>query len=79
MGKAPQLLPSSHHGKRLSKMFIQIFTFNLIPQLLVIATYLISSAFMSVYHMAVDTIFICACKILRNELNFFPLTEGLGC
>ena len=32
-------------------------------QILVITTYLIASGFMSVYHMAVDTIFICACKL----------------
>lgn len=33
-------------------------------QILVIVTYLIASGFMSVYHMAVDTIFICARKIV---------------
>ena len=34
-----------------------------------VATYLIASSFMSVYHMAVDTIFICASEygILNNR------------
>ena len=35
-------------------------------QVLVIAAYLISSGFMSVYHMAVDTIFICASEFNLN-------------
>ena len=36
-------------------------------QFLVIAAYLISSGFMSVYHMAVDTIFICASEFYLDE------------
>ena len=36
-------------------------------QVLIIAAYLISSGFMSVYHMAVDTIFICASEFNLNH------------
>ena len=39
-----------------------------------IATYFIASSFMSVYHMAVDTTFICASK----HCNIFVLPGGGG-
>ena len=34
-------------------------------QFLVIITFFIASGFMSVYHMAVDTVFICACECVH--------------
>ena len=42
-----------------------------------ILAYLIASGFMAVYHMGVDTIFICACK--QNISNSFihPLVINL--
>ena len=48
-------------------------------QFLVIAAYLISSGFMSVYHMAVDTIFICASEFYLDALwpawNYIPMND----
>ena len=34
------------------------------PQILIAVSYFIASGFMSVFHMAVDTIFICACELI---------------
>ncbi|KAL5483966.1 hypothetical protein EMCRGX_G020387 [Ephydatia muelleri] len=48
-------------GKELNYFLIPVIA-------LMVATYLIASSFMSVYHMAVDTIFICAMEDLeRND------------
>ncbi len=39
-------------------------------QLLVVFTYLIATGFTSVYHMSVDTIFICASKCIHTITSF---------
>jgi len=45
--------------------------------MLVFAAYVISSAFMTVYHMAVDTVFICASEFVNN-VNVFSSELSCG-
>ena len=43
------------------------------PQILILVSYFIASGFMSVFHMAVDTIFICACECsIQNDVLTEP-------
>lgn len=67
MGEISQLLPGPSYCTYvvINIMPLEVYR-QCLPQLLVIAAYLIASGFMSVYHMAVDTIFICASKVLSD-------------
>ena len=42
--------------------FIHVWLRTLFKQILTVTAFLVASGFMTVYHMAVDTVFICACK-----------------
>eukprot|EP00731_Ephydatia_muelleri_P024033 Em0016g304a len=62
-------------GKELNYFLIPVIV-------LMVATYLIASSFMSVYHMAVDTIFICAMEDLQRnngvDKPYFMTEELMG-